>query len=199
MRQVYPKWLIQREVDGKSHIKCLHLREFTLNDLHALSSCGAHLHTLELGARSLLEDKPEEIVAELVLISSLQILTMEEMTWLSPAQAESVLTECKLLKTFKFTPRWVRDTKLWVGLYEKYKKMSSLEKISWRCMQSVLTTLPQHTTWKCAPENLTHSTGHLQTSLSRISLQCMVTVILSKVMVQRTYSMLAVIRVKTNS
>ena len=121
MRQVYPKWLIQREVDGKSHIKCLHLREFTLNDLHALSSCGAHLHTLELGASSLLEDKPEEIVAELVLISSLQILTMEEMTWLSPAQAESVLTECKLLKTFKFTPRWVRDTKLWAGLYEKYK------------------------------------------------------------------------------
>ena len=53
--------------------------------------------------------------------------------------------------------------------------------------------------WGRAPENLTHSTGHLQTSLFRISMQCMVTVILSNVMVQRTYSILAVIRVKTNS
>ena len=90
----------------------------TLNDLETLTR--ERLHTLELCASAQVEDKPESIVSQLVLMRDLRTLKMEEVTWLSPEQVKQILGACKRMKVFHFTPQWVRKTHQWVQLKRRH-------------------------------------------------------------------------------
>ncbi|KAK7449363.1 hypothetical protein BaRGS_00040014 [Batillaria attramentaria] len=123
LQQALPQLFRHREVHGKffslNVFECCNL---TPSDLEFLATGHLRLHSLIVGRCPELEDDPAGVTTQLCLMTELKVLKIEQMTWLSPVQVQKILDSCNL-KTFHFTPRWVKSTRSWVKLYDKHKSV----------------------------------------------------------------------------